>query len=197
MTVKQRCSWVRQPLYQYHDCEWAVPVTAEDDLFCLSALQVWQSGLNMTVLLRKRQALCQTFHNFDPQWLCSTTEDELLAKLDDSRLIRNRRKLFAIQHNAFALIRLHQQHLSLSQLLWQQHKPTAFKVATEIPRYDESGLALAAQLKQAGFQFMGPTNCYALLATAGVLNLHLTSCWRYPIIQDAQAQVVKTVLASG
>lgn len=196
MVVKQRCSWVRQPLNQFHDFEWAVPVTTEEELFCLLALQIWQSGLSMTVLLRKRAALCQTFHYFDPQWLRVTNEDTLLAKLDDDRLIRNRRKLFAIWHNAFALQRLHQQHLTLSQLLWQQHKPTAFKVATEIPRYDESGLTVAAQLKQADFQFMGLTNCYALLATAGVLNLHLTSCWRYPIIQEAQSRIT-TAFASS
>jgi DNA-3-methyladenine glycosylase I len=193
MLEQQRCPWAQQQLRVFHDQEWAVPVTAEDELFKLLALQVWQLGLSQSVLLRKRAAICATFHDLAPEWLRQTETQVLLDRLADPALIRNRRKLLAIQHNAFALDALHQQDESLCYLLWQRTRKTHFTTATAIPRYDETAVRLAAQLKKVGFQFMGPTNCYALLATAGVLNLHLTSCWRYPVINRAQ-QMVKESL---
>ncbi|MFD1319440.1 DNA-3-methyladenine glycosylase I [Loigolactobacillus zhaoyuanensis] len=194
MLEQQRCPWAQPKLRAYHDQEWAVPVTTETDLFRLLALQVWQSGLSQTILLRKRPAICACFHNLDPNWLRQTDEATLLQYLDSPALIRNQRKLIAIRRNAFALQTIQQQGDSLQHLLWQQTKVTHFTTATEIPRYDETAVLVAAQLKSAGFQFMGPTNCYALLATAGVINLHLTSCWRYPLINEAQSVAKRSLV---
>ncbi|MFC6171796.1 DNA-3-methyladenine glycosylase I [Loigolactobacillus jiayinensis] len=193
MLEHQRCPWAQQQLRDFHDYEWAVPVTDENELFKLLALQVWQSGLSQQILLRKRPVICATFHDLAPEWLRQTDVTVLLALLDNPALIRNRRKLIALQHNAFALQQLQQQGETLQHLLWQQSRPTHFTTAMAIPRYDETAVTLAAQLKKAGFQFMGPTNCYALLARTGVLNLHLTSCWRYSMINQAQ-QVAKQSL---
>ncbi|MFD0897718.1 DNA-3-methyladenine glycosylase I [Loigolactobacillus binensis] len=193
MLALKRCPWAQQQLQEFHDTEWAVPVTTEAQLFQLLCLQVWQSGLNRTVLLRKRAALNQTFHAFSAAWLRQTNPALLFATLADPALIRNQRKLVATQRNAFALERLQQQGQTLRQLLWRQSKVTQFTTTTAIPRYDEGAMAVAAQLKAAGFQFMGPTNCYALLANAGVLNLHLTTCWRYPHIEQARQQAQQLI----
>ena len=38
---------------------------------------------------------------------------------------------------------------------------------------------MSKSLKDHGYKFMGPTVCYALMQSAGMVNDHLTGCFRF------------------
>ena len=45
---------------------------------------------------------------------------------------------------------------------------------------------MAKTLKRRGFTFVGPTICYAFMQSVGMVNDHLTSCFRHAEVVDAE-----------
>lgn len=182
---KQRCSWCgSDPLYvAYHDTEWGIPVRNDRHLFELLSLEGQQAGLSWIVVLRKRAHYRKIFKNFDIKKVSQMRDDELNAALEDAGLIRHRLKLYSIRNNALAALNLQAEFGSLENYFWGfvNGEPLAGKRHSldDVPASTELSEALSKDLKRRGFKFIGSTICYAFMQAGGLVNDHVSTCFRY------------------
>lgn len=156
---------------EYHDTEWGRPVRTVNGLYERICLEAFQAGLAWITVLRKREALREAFHGFDPSVVADMDVAPLLA---DDRLIRSGPKLRACVVNARATLELGDQ---LVDLVWQHRSDgPAPESWSEIPASTPASVSLAKDLKKRGFLFVGPTTAYAMLQACGVVNDHLATC---------------------
>jgi DNA-3-methyladenine glycosylase I len=181
-----RCQWVPlgDPLYvAYHDEEWGVPVRDERRLYELLTLEGAQAGLSWSTILRKREGYRRLFAGFEPEAVARFTEADVARLLADPAIVRNRLKVESAITNARATLALHEEGTSLSEVLWTavggEPKRNAWTTLAEIPAETAESNALSRELKRRGFRFVGPTVLYALMQAAGLVNDHVTTCFRY------------------
>ena len=186
---KHRCWWCRDDeLYQqYHDCEWGVPVHDERDLFEFLCLEGAQAGLSWITILRKRENYRKLFDNFDAQKIARYDETKIAALLADPGIVRNKLKVNGFVKNARAYLTMLDQGLTLDTHLWSfvDGKTINNKVKSvqDIPANTPLSDAMSKDLKKRGFTFVGSTICYAFMQAAGLVNDHLTDCYRYVEIE--------------
>jgi DNA-3-methyladenine glycosylase I len=182
---KLRCAWgVSDPLYvDYHDREWGRPLRDERALFELLCLEAFQSGLSWLLILRKRPGFRAAFDGFEPEAVAAYSPADVARLLSDDRIVRNRAKVDAAIANARAVIGLHEQGESLVDVVFS-HAPSAGErparrhaTLAEIPSSTPASTALAKDLRQRGFRFVGPVVAYSLMEGAGVVDDHLEGCW--------------------
>jgi len=181
----QRCWWCGDDeLYrQYHDREWGVPVHDERLLFEFLCLEGAQAGLSWITILRKREHYRRAFDNFDADKIARYQDDRIAALLQDPGIVRNRLKVNGFVKNARACLEMRAQGLTLNEHLWSfvdgeplQH---ARKTMGDVPATTPISDAMARDLKKRGFTFVGSTICYAFMQAAGLVNDHLTDCFRH------------------
>lgn len=175
-----RCPWATgsPALTAYHDTEWGLPVRTERGLYERLCLEAFQAGLSWSTVLDKREALREAFAGFDPDAVADFTDTRLEHLLTDSRLIRNRAKVFACRTNARAVQRL-RTGAGLVAVIWA-HRPQvpAPTTAAQVPTRSAESAAMAAALKTHGLTFVGPVSCFALAEAAGLVDTHLVGCHR-------------------
>jgi DNA-3-methyladenine glycosylase I len=178
-----RCFGEGDPLYEsYHDGEWGRPVRSEQGLFERICLEGFQAGLAWITVLRKREALREAFHGFDPAQVATM---DVTPLLDDPRLIRSRPKLTACVRNARATLALEG---GLVDLVWQHRYDGPAPLSwSDVPARTEASARLAKDLKRRGFVFVGPTTAYAMLQAVGVVNDHLGGCPVRGAVEDERA----------
>lgn len=176
---KARCGWgLSAPDYvEYHDTEWGVPLHGEQELFERMTLEAFQSGLSWLVILRKREGFRKAFKNFDPAAVARFTERRVEILLEDAGIVRNRAKIEAAIKNAKAVVDLKG---GLDELLWSFAPTNHVSPASnaEVQAKTPESIAMAKELKRRGFAFVGPTTCYAMMQATGMVDDHLTDCWR-------------------
>ncbi|MEA3018501.1 MAG: DNA-3-methyladenine glycosylase [Actinomycetota bacterium] len=156
-----RCFGDGDPLYErYHDEEWGVPVTGEDELFERVSLEAFQSGLAWITILRKRDAFRAAFAGFDPAVVAMFDATDVERLMGDASIVRNRAKIEATIANARAIESLHASGGSLREILWS----------------DASAKDTAKALKSLGFRFVGPTTVESARQAVGVINGHADTC---------------------
>ncbi len=174
-----RCSWCGDdPSYvAYHDEEWGVPVRSRQALFELMVLESMQAGLSWLTILRKRAHMRECFRSFNIDYLANAGGDDVDRWMEDAGLIRNRAKLEAMVSNA----RLTQAREDFVAWLWSFAPETSpsYRERAEVPAHTPASAAMSKSLKGEGYKFMGPTVCYALMQSAGMVNDHLTGCFRF------------------
>ena len=180
-----RCPWPgNDPLYiTYHDVEWGAPLKDDQALFELLLLEGFQAGLSWLTILKRREGMRQAFDGFDPARLAAHGEADRARLLSDPRIIRNRLKVAAAATNARAYLKIRDAGLRFSDYLWnfvdgrpiQNARTTMACVPAETPL---SG-RVSRDLKSRGFTFVGSTIVYAYLQSAGLVNDHLVSCFRW------------------
>ncbi len=174
-----RCDWCGDdPLYTaYHDEEWGVPVCSRQALFELMVLESMQAGLSWVTVLRKRAHMRKAFRSFDVDYLAGAGGREVDGWMEDAGLIRNRAKLEAMLSNA----RITQTRDDFVSWLWSfaPDAPARCRERTEVPAYTPASAAMSKSLKAAGYKFVGPTVCYALMQSAGMVNDHVAGCFRF------------------
>ena len=181
-----RCPWAgNDPLYvAYHDEEWGVPVYDDQALFAKLLLDGAQAGLSWITVLRKRENYYAAFDNFDPDKIARYDDAKIAELLANPGIIRNRQKIRAFIRNAQAYLALRDEIDSFSAFLWDfaNGEPiiNARKTVAEIPATSPESKAMSKALKQRGFSFVGPIICYAFMQAVGMVNDHLTTCFRYP-----------------
>jgi DNA-3-methyladenine glycosylase I len=182
----ERCAWVPagDPLYEeYHDREWGVPVHDDRRMFELLCLEGAQAGLSWRTILARRDGYRGVFEDFDAEKLAEFDGDRLEARLTDRRIVRNRLKVFSVRDNARALLRLQAGGGSLTGLMWgvvgNETIVNRWQTLSEVPAVTPEAEAMSRLLKARGFRFVGPTICYAHMQSAGLVNDHLISCFRY------------------
>jgi len=178
---KARPSWaMTSPLMQeYYDTEWGVPVRDEQGVFERICLEAFQAGLSWRTVLEKREAFREVFFDFVPERVAEMTEDDIAQRMQDTRIIRNRKKIEATVHNARRTLALRSDG-GLHTLVWsfQPDRTPVPRTLDEIPTQSEASVALSKALKKRGFKFVGPTTMYALMEAIGMIDTHLVGSHR-------------------
>ncbi|QGK68871.1 DNA-3-methyladenine glycosylase I [Allosaccharopolyspora coralli] len=175
-----RCPWGAGPpdYAAYHDTEWGRELHGEQALFERISLESFQSGLSWLTILRKREAFRSAFAGFDPRRVAQFDAEDRARLLADAAIVRNRAKVDATITNARATGELDS---PLDELLWSfapdddRKRP---RTIHDVPATTPESVAMAKELKRRGFTFVGPTTCYALMQATGMVDDHLTDCFR-------------------
>lgn len=181
----QRCWWCGDdPLYQaYHDHEWGVPIHDEQGLFEFLCLEGAQAGLSWITVLRKREHYRMVFDQFDAHKIARYDEAKTSALLADPGIIRNRLKVHGFVKNARAYLAMLDEGLTLDGYLWGFVDGTTIQNNLQSPRQVPANTplsdAMSKDLKKRGFTFVGTTICYAFMQAAGMVNDHLSDCFRF------------------
>jgi DNA-3-methyladenine glycosylase I len=179
-----RCPWAKSELnIPYHDEEWGVPVHDERRLFEFVILEGAQAGLSWDTVLKKRARYRQVFDNFDPQKVARYDKKKVKALLADAGIIRNRLKIAATIGNARAFLKVQEEFGAFDAYIWRfvegRPRQNARKSHKQVPATSPQSDAMSEDLKQRGFRFVGSTICYAFMQATGMVNDHLTACFRY------------------
>jgi DNA-3-methyladenine glycosylase I len=170
-------------MVRYHDLEWGVPLHDDRALFELLTLEGAQAGLSWDTILKRREGYRRAFDGFDIGRIASYGEADVARLLQDAGIIRNRAKVAATIGNARALLEI-QREDSFDAYIWRfvggRTKLNRFASLAEIPAQTAESQAMSKDLLKRGFRFVGPTICYAFMQSAGLVNDHLVSCFRYP-----------------
>ncbi len=174
-----RCPWGDStPDYvEYHDTEWGVELHGTAELYERMSLEAFQSGLSWITILRKRPAFRAAFGDFDPKLVAEFGPADVERLMADAGIVRNRLKIDAAIHNARVIV---ERDVDLDALLWSfapaEHvRP---KTAADVPAITDESKAMAKELKRRGFKFLGPTTCYALMQATGMVDDHISTCFR-------------------
>jgi DNA-3-methyladenine glycosylase I len=177
-----RCDWVPldDPLYvAYHDEEWGTPLRDDRALFELLNLEGAQAGLSWSTILRKREGYRRAFAGWEVEAIARFSDRDVERLLGDAGIVRHRGKIEAVIDNARATLTL---ELSLSELLWSfvdgEPRVNRWRTVTEVPAQTAESTAMSKELKRRGFRFTGPTTCYALMQSAGLVDDHTVDCFR-------------------
>ncbi len=182
---KNRCSWCgNDPLYiSYHDKEWGVPVYDDNKLFEFLVLETFQAGLSWITVLKKRENFRKAFDDFDYEKITAFSEKKITSLLQDKGIIRNKLKVKATVTNAQAFIKVQKEFGSFSKYIWGfvNGKPivNTFNSLSEIPANTPLSDTISIDLKKRGFKFVGSTVIYAHMQATGMVNDHITSCFRH------------------
>jgi DNA-3-methyladenine glycosylase I len=188
----RRCGWARgDPLYlAYHDREWGVPLHADRRLFEMLILEGAQAGLSWLTILRRRSGYRQVFDRFDPQRVAAYTAADVAARLADPRIIRNRLKVEATVRNARAFLEVVAEAGSFDSFIWQfvggTPRQNRWRKLAEVPAETAESQAMSRELRRRGFTFVGPTICYAFMQSVGMVNDHLTTCFRHREVREVK-----------
>lgn len=182
---KCRCSWCgTDPLYcDYHDNEWGVPLYDEQKLFELLILEGAQAGLSWITVLRKREAYRAAFDHFNPEKIARYTPARVEKLMLNEGIIRNRLKIESAIKNAKAYLAMKKSGENFSEFLWSfvdgKPRQNRLRSMADIQASTEASDAMSKALKKKGFNFVGSTICYAFMQAAGMVNDHITDCYRY------------------
>jgi DNA-3-methyladenine glycosylase I len=180
--IKVRCDWPKTDLdILYHDTEWGRPVYDDQKLFEFLILEGAQAGLSWSTVLKRREGYRAVFDEFDVQKVAKLTPARIEKILQDPRIIRNRLKVLSAVSNAKAFLEIQKAHGSFSEYIWKfvNNKPIIhrWKTSREIPVSIPQADLLSKSLRKSGFNFVGPTICYALMQATGLVNDHLVHCF--------------------
>jgi DNA-3-methyladenine glycosylase I len=182
--VKRRCDWAgSDPLYvAYHDREWGRPVRDDRVLFEFLTLEGAQAGLSWITILRKRDAYRRAFAGFDPRKVARFTAAKRRALMSDAGIVRNRLKIESTVTNARAFLAVQDEFGSFSRYLWSfvGNKPVVNRPRSRkhVPASTPLSDRISQDLRQRGFRFVGSTIVYAYLQAVGVVDDHVTGCFR-------------------
>jgi len=183
MPEPTRCTWAKSDLMiAYHDREWGVPRHDDRVLFEFLILEGAQAGLSWETILRKRENYRRAFDGFDAERVARYDARRVAKLLKDEGIVRNKLKIASTVGNAKAFLAVRKEFGSFDAYLWQfvGGKPVRNKFATskEVPARTSQSDALSKDLKRRGFNFVGSTICYAFMQAVGMVNDHLTTCFR-------------------
>ena len=182
----KRCPWALSgnELYiHYHDTEWGVPVFDEQKQFEFLVLEGAQAGLSWSTILNKREGYRKAFANFDIEKVSRYGKRDVTRLMNDAGIVRNRLKIESAIGNARALLDFKDKHGDFVNHLWSfvDGKPIVYKrkAPGDIPATTPESDRLSKDLKKHGFKFVGSTIIYAHMQATGMVNDHLTSCFRH------------------
>jgi DNA-3-methyladenine glycosylase I len=181
----KRCEWcIGNELYlNYHDTEWGVPLHDDRKIFEFLLLEGVQAGLSWLTVLRKRNAYREAFNDFDPESISRYGQDKIAELMNNPGLIRNRLKIESAVKNAKAFLKIREESGSFDQYIWKftdgKTLQNSYSSLKEIPAETEISRSISKDLKKRGFTFVGPTIIYSHMQATGMVNDHLTDCFRY------------------
>ena len=180
----KRCEWALSDpaLLAYHDAEWGIPEHDDRKLFEFLMLEGAQAGLSWLTVLKKREAFREAFDGFDPARVAKYGSKKVQSLLADAGIIRNRAKIAAAIENAKAFLIVQKEFGSFDAYIWRfaERGPKVSRRRTlkQIPARTKESDQMSGALKGRGFKFVGSTICYAYMQAVGMVNDHLTYCFR-------------------
>jgi len=179
-----RCEWAtEEPNLSYHDKEWGRPEHDDQKLFEFLILEGAQAGLSWVTILKRREGYRKAFSNFDAKKVSKYNQKQMAKLLKDESIIRNRLKITSAVNNAKQFLKVKQEFGTFDKYIWSfvDHKPikNKFKKLSDLPAFTLISEKMSKDLKQRGFNFVGPTICYALMQATGMVNDHTSGCFRY------------------
>lgn len=190
-----RCRWaegVSLDYIEYHDKEWGVPVWDDQVQFEFLILEGAQAGLSWSTILNKRDGYRKAFADFDPRKVARFTEKRVEKLLLDPSIVRNRLKVRSAVSNAKAFLKVQKEFGSFCEYVWGfvGGKPIQArrKKDSDVPATSPESDALSKDLKKRGFKFVGSTIIYAHMQATGMVNDHISGCFRYKTCKDMGAK---------
>jgi DNA-3-methyladenine glycosylase I len=187
-----RCAWAGGGELDrlYHDEEWGVPLRDDRALFELLILEGAQAGLSWSIILRKREGYRRAFAGFDAATVAQYTARDVRRLLTDDGIVRNRLKVEATIANARAFLEVRRELGSFAGYVWQfvggHPVQNAWRAMKQVPAETDTSRELSRDLRRRGFRFVGPTICYAFMQAAGLVNDHITDCFRWSELGGAR-----------
>jgi DNA-3-methyladenine glycosylase I len=188
----KRCEWCGDhPLYvTYHDREWGVPVHSDRKLFEFLVLEGAQAGLSWLTVLKKRSAYRKAFDGFNFEKVARYNKSKINSLLENPGIIRNRLKIESAVRNAKAFIEVRREFGTFNNYIWQfvENRPlqNRWKSIKELPAKTGLSDAISRDLKKRGFNFVGSTIIYAHMQATGMVNDHITTCFRYREVKSLE-----------
>jgi DNA-3-methyladenine glycosylase I len=181
----KRCPWSGSDpeMIHYHDTEWGFVQHNDQQHFEFLILEAAQAGLSWSTVLKRRDGYRKAFANFDPVKVSRFDQNKLETLLGNPQIIRNRLKIESVIHNAPLFIKVQKEFGSFDTYMWSftNHKQICHrrKTSRSVPATSPESDRISKDLKLRGFKFVGSTVIYAHLQAVGIVNDHLTSCFRY------------------
>ena len=167
----------------YHDEEWGVPQHDDRVLFEFLILEGAQAGLSWSTILAKREAYRKAFSGFDAAKVARYKAEQINRLMHDAGIVRNRLKIESAVRNARAFLDAQKEFGSFDGYIWQfvggSPIKNSWRTGKQIPAETPESQAMSKDLKQRGFNFVGPTVCYAFMQGVGMVNDHMVNCFRY------------------
>jgi DNA-3-methyladenine glycosylase I len=187
------CTWrglAGDPLYEaYHDAEWGVPEYDSRALWEKLVLDGFQAGLAWITILRKRDAFRAAFEGFDPERIAAYGEADRARLMADAGIVRSNAKIDAAIGSARAYLAMRDKGEDFSDFCWGfvGGKPLQndFARVEDVPAQTPLAVEVSKALKARGFKFVGPVIVYAWMQATGLVNDHLTSCFRHSEVKKA------------
>lgn len=184
--MARRCEWAKPDdplLVAYHDEEWGAPAHQDSHLFELLTLEGAQAGLSWRTILHKREGYRSAFEHFDPARVARFDARKIEALLQDPAIVRNRLKVESAVENARRILDLQGEFGTFDAYIWRFVDGVPIigrrRTAADVPSETRESKAMSKDLKARGFRFVGSTVCYAYMQAAGLVNDHVTTCFRY------------------
>jgi DNA-3-methyladenine glycosylase I len=184
--ITKRCDWAGEtslPYIEYHDTEWGVPVWDDRKQFEFMILEGAQAGLSWSTILNKRQGYRKNFADFDAEKVARFTQKRIDRILQDPGIVRNKLKVNGAVANARVFLAVQEEFDGFCNYIWRfvdgKPKQNRLHLQTDIPATSPESDAMSKDMKQRGFKFVGSTIMYAHMQATGMVNDHLTSCFRY------------------
>lgn len=180
-----RCSWCGDnPLYvKYHDKEWGTPLHDDTRLFEFLILEGFQAGLSWLTILKKRTAFHHAFAGFDANKIAEFNQSDIECLMQDRRIVRNRSKIEATIKNARCFLEIKARFNNFNDYIWQfvegRPKINYWRSENLVPAKTIESERMSRDMRARGFKFVGPTICYAYMQAVGLVNDHVTACYRH------------------
>lgn len=180
----KRCSWCgNDSLYQsYHDNEWGLPALDDRRQFEFVVLESAQAGLSWITILRKREAYREAYAEFNPEIVAAWGESEVQLLMTNPGIVKNRRKIEASIGNARVFLDISSRFGSFAGWLLKfydgEPQVNHWDSMESIPVTSTRAETISKELKNLGFKFFGPVIAYSHLQATGIVDDHLTGCWR-------------------
>ncbi len=191
--MKSRCGWTdSDPLYtKYHDKEWGAPLHDDPKLFEMLILEGAQAGLSWMTILRKRENYRIAFNGFDAERIAEYDRRKIKLLLTNEGIVRNRLKIEAAVLNAKAFLSVQKVFGTFDEYIWQfvNGAPiqNSWKSLKHVPALTCESSAMSKDLRQRGFNFVGPTICYAFMQATGMVNDHIVGCFRHQMLKKSRS----------
>ena len=193
----ERCSWClcNEKMMRYHDEEWGTPLHDDQKQFEFLMMEVMQCGLNWNMMIQKREIFCQCFDGFDYEKIALYAEADVERILASEGMIRSRRKVEAVIHNARCFRAVREEFGSFSRYLWGFSKGKTLLYSGhqqgKIPAKNSLSDEVSKDLKHRGFKYLGSVTVYSHLQACGIINDHRKECFRYREIVEQYPVVRK------
>ncbi len=197
--MKNQCQWSMKTQIEsdYHNNEWGIPIINDDIHFEFITLEGAQAGLSWHTILSKRSTYQQAFENFDITKVAKFTQDDVEDLLQNKGIVRHKQKINSTINNAQCFLKIQKDYGSFNKYIWSfvDFKPinNNWENESQVPSSTSLSDTISKDLKNKGFKFVGSTTIYAYMQASGLVNDHVTSCFRHKDILEAQKVFLRQI----